>query len=149
MTNELAPAIPLDQIYPVLEFNVFGPTKIRAFRRDDRFRSFPCRFQQFTRVVKFSGEHYQTTPLNSSLTRAFEVHPTIVTRALKHGYTVPDIHAKAALPSPAEEGTIIQWITLNSRKAKHTIRSQIMSYATETFEKPLSRWASSRQVFPD
>jgi hypothetical protein len=85
MTNDLAPAIPLDQIYPVLEFNVFGPTKIRVFCDDDEFRYFPYRFQQTTRVVKFSEEHYQTIPLNGSLARAFEFHPIVVTRALKHG----------------------------------------------------------------
>jgi hypothetical protein len=139
MTNELAPAIPLDQIYPKLESNVFGPTNIRAFREDDEFRSFPYRFQQITRVVKFSGEHCQTTPSNGSLARAFEIHPTIVTRVVKHGYTVPDIHAKAGLLSPAEEDAIIQWITLNSQKINHATQSQILSYTTETFKKPLSR----------
>jgi hypothetical protein len=114
MTSELASEIPLDQIYPALESNVFGPTKIRAFHQDDEFRSFPYRFQQITRVVKFSEGHYQTTPSNGSLTRAFEVHPTVVTRAVKHHYTVPDIHAMVGLLSPAEEDTIIQWITLTS-----------------------------------
>jgi hypothetical protein len=117
MTNELAPAIPLNQIYPALECNVFGPTKIRWFRKDGEFRVFPYRFQQITRVVKFSEEHYQTTPSNGSLARAFEVHPTVVTRTLKHGYTLPDIHAKGSLLSPAEEDVIIQWVTLNSQKA--------------------------------
>jgi hypothetical protein len=131
MTNELAPAIPLDQIYPALESNVFGPTKIRAFGEDHEFRSFPYRFQQITAVVKFSEEHCQATPSNGSRARAFEVHPTLVTRVLKHGYTVPDIHAKPGLLSPAEEDAIIQWIALNSQKAKHTTRSQILSYATE------------------
>jgi hypothetical protein len=149
MTNQLAPAIPLDQIYPALESNVFGPTNIRAFGQDDKFRSFPYRFQQITPVVKVSKEYYQTTPSNDSLTRAFEVHPTVVTRALKHGYTVQDIHTKAGLLSPAEEDAIIQWITLNSQKARHTTRSQILSYATATFKKPLSWWASSRQEFSD
>jgi hypothetical protein len=149
MTSELAPAIRLDQIYPALESNVFGRIKIRAFCKDDEFRSFPYRFQQITCVVMFSKEHSQTTPSNGSLARAFEVRPTIVTRALKHSYTVPDIHAKAGLLSPAEEDAVIQWITLNSQNAKHTTRLQILSYATETFKKPLSRWASSRQGFPD
>jgi hypothetical protein len=79
MTNELAPAIPLDQIDPALESNVLGPTRIRAFREDDEFRSFPYHFQQITRVVKFSEEHYQTIPSNGSLARAFEVHSTVVT----------------------------------------------------------------------
>jgi hypothetical protein len=119
MTNELAPAIPLDQIYPPLESNVFGPTKIRAFREDDEFRSFSYHFQQITPVVKLSEEHYQTTPSNGSLARAFEVYLTVVTRSQKHGYTVPDIHAKVGLLSPAEENAIIQWITLNFHKAKH------------------------------
>jgi hypothetical protein len=91
MTNELAPAIPLNQIYPALESNVFGPTKIPVVREDDEFRSFPYRFQQITCVVKLSKEYYQATPSNGSLARAFEVHPTIVTPSLKHGYTVPDI----------------------------------------------------------
>jgi hypothetical protein len=68
----------------------------------------PYRFQLITLVVKFSEEHYQTTPSNDFLTRAFEVHLAIVTRALKHGYTVPDMHAKADLLSPAEEDAIIQ-----------------------------------------
>jgi DNA-binding transcriptional regulator YhcF (GntR family) len=149
MTNELAPAIPLDQIYPALEFNVLGPTKIRPFCQNDEFRSFPYPFQQITSVVKFSEDHYQTIPSNRSLARLFEVHPTIVTRALKHGYTVPYIHAKAGLLPPIEEDAIIQWITLNSQKVKHTPRSQILSYATETFKKFSSRWASSRQGFPD
>jgi hypothetical protein len=139
ITNELAPAIPLDQIYPAFESNAFGPTKIRAFREGDEFRSFPNRFQQITRIVEFSEEHSQTTPSDGSLARVFEVHPAVVTRALKHGYTVPDIHAKAGFLSPAEEDAIIQWITLNSQKAKHATRSQILSYATETFKKPLSR----------
>jgi hypothetical protein len=144
MTSKLAPAIPLDQIYPALESNVFGPTKIRAFREDDEFRSFPSRLQQITSVVKFSEEHYQTTPSQGSLARSFEAHPTVVTQSLKHGYTLPDIHAKASLLSPAEEDAIIQWITLNSQKAKHTTRSQILSYATETFKKHLSRgWVNS------
>jgi hypothetical protein len=71
MTNELAPAIPLDQIYPALESNVFGPTKIRAFCEDGEFRSFPYRFQQIIHVIKFSEEHYQITPSNGSLARAF------------------------------------------------------------------------------
>jgi hypothetical protein len=79
MMNKLAPAISLGQIYPALEFNVFGATTIRAFREDDEFRSFSYHFQQITRIVKFSEEHDQTTPLNSSLARAFEVHPTVVT----------------------------------------------------------------------
>jgi hypothetical protein len=136
MTNELAPAILLDQIDPTLESNVFGLIKIRAFRDDDEFRSFPYRFQQIKCVIKFSEEHYQTIPSNGSLARAFEVHPTVVTQALKHGYTVPDIYAKAALLSPAEEGAIIQWIRLNSQKEKHTTRSQILSYGTKTFRKP-------------
>jgi hypothetical protein len=149
ITNELAPAIPLDQIYPALESNVFRPTKIRALCKDGEFRSFPYRFQQITCVVKFSEEHYQTTSSNGSLARAFEVRPTIVTGALKHGYTVPDIHAKAGLLSSAEGDALIQWITLNSQKAKHTTRSQILSYATETFKKPTSRLASSRLGFPD
>jgi hypothetical protein len=80
MANELAPAIPLDQIYRALESNVFGPTNIRASREDDEFRSFAYRFQQITRVVKFSEGHYQTTPSNGSLARAFEVRPTVVTK---------------------------------------------------------------------
>jgi hypothetical protein len=79
MTNKPAPAIPLDQIYPALESNVFGPTKIRAFREDNKFRSFPDRFQQITGVIKFSEEHYPITPSNGSLARTFEVHPTVVT----------------------------------------------------------------------
>jgi hypothetical protein len=144
MTNEPAPAIPLDQISPTLESNVFAPTNIRAFREDDEFRSFPYRFQQITRVVKFSERHYQTTPSNGSLALAFEVHPTIMTRALKYGYTVPDIYAKAGLLCPTEEDAIIQWIALNSQKEKHTTWSQILSYATEKFKKPLSRgWVNS------
>jgi hypothetical protein len=147
MTKGHAPAIPLEQIYPALESNVFETIKIHAFREDDEFRSFTYRFQQITRV-KFSEKNYQTTPSNGSLARAFEGHPTIVTRSLKHGYAVPDIHAKAGLLSPAEQDTIIRWIILNSQKAKHTTRSQILSYATETFKKLLSRWASSRQGFP-
>jgi hypothetical protein len=106
MTNELVPAIPLVQIYSALESNVFGPTKIRAFREDDEFRAFPYRFQQITRVVKLSEEHYQTTPSNRSLAQVFEVHPTVMRPALKHGYTVPDIRAKAGLPSRAEEDAI-------------------------------------------
>jgi hypothetical protein len=149
MTNERAPAIPLDQIYPALESNAFGPTKIRAFREDDEFRSFPYRFQQITDVVKFSEGHYQTTLSNGSLARAFEPHPTSVTGALKHGYTVPNIHATVGLLSLTEEDAIIQWITLNSQKAKHTTRSQILSYATQNIQKPLLQWASSRQGFPD
>jgi hypothetical protein len=48
---------------------------------------------------------------------------------------VPDIYAKAGLLSPAEEAVIIQCITLNSQKAKHTTRSPILSYATKTFKK--------------
>jgi hypothetical protein len=127
MTNELTPAIPLDQIYPALKFNVFVPTKICWFCKDGEFRAFPYRFQQITRVIKFSEEHYQTTPSNGSLARAFEIFPTVVTRTLKHGYTVPDIHAKGSLLSPAEEDIIIQLVTLNSQKAKHTTRSQILS----------------------
>jgi hypothetical protein len=79
MMNELAPAIPLDEIYPTLESNVFGPTKIRAFCEHDEFRYFPYRFQQITCVVKFSGEHYQTAPSNGSLARAVEFHPIVVT----------------------------------------------------------------------
>jgi hypothetical protein len=122
MTNELAPAIPLDQSYPELESNVFGPTKIRAFAEDDEFHSFPHRFQQITRILKFFEEQYQTAPSNSSLARAFEVHPTVVTRALKHGHMVADEHAKACLLSPAEEEVIIQWITLNSQKANPELR---------------------------
>jgi hypothetical protein len=144
MTNELAPAIPVDQIYPTLESNVSRPRKVRAFREDDEFRSFPYSFRQITRVVKFSEWHYQTTPSNISLARAFEVQYTVVTRALKHSYTMPDIHAKARLLSPAEQDAIIQWITFNSQKGKHTTRWQILSYATETFKKPLSRgWVNS------
>jgi hypothetical protein len=123
MTNELAPAIALDQIYPALESNVFGPTKIRLFWEDGEFRSFPYRFQQITPVVKFSEDHYQTAPSNGSLARAFEVHSTVVRRALKHGYMVPDIYAKAGLLSPAEENFIIQWITINSQKAKQMTQS--------------------------
>jgi hypothetical protein len=102
---------------------VFEPTKIRAFRENDEVRSLPYRFQQITHGVKFAEEHYQTIPSNGSLARAFEVHPTVVTRALKHSYTVPDIHANGGLLSPADEDAIIQWITLNSQKAKHTTRS--------------------------
>jgi hypothetical protein len=113
----------LDQIYPVLESDVFIQIKIRAFGENDELHSFPYRFQRITRVVKFSKEQYQTTPSNGSLALAFEVHPTVVTRALKYGYRVPDMHAKAGLLSPAEEGAVIQWITLNSQKAKHTTRS--------------------------
>jgi hypothetical protein len=79
MTNELAPGIPLEQIYPALEYNMFGPTKIREFCEDDEFRFFLYLFQQITRVVKFSKEHNQTIPSNGSLARAFEVHPTVVT----------------------------------------------------------------------
>jgi hypothetical protein len=128
---------------------VFGPTKIRASHEDDEFRSFPYRFQQITHVVKFSEEHYQTTPPNGCLVRAFEVHPTVVTQSLKHGYTVPETHAMADLLSPAEDDAIIQWITLNSQKAKYTTRLQILSYAIETFKKRFSWWASSRQGFLD
>jgi hypothetical protein len=47
---------------------------------------------------------------------------------------VPDIHAKAGLLSPVEEDALIHWITLNSQKAKHTTRPQILSCATETFK---------------
>jgi hypothetical protein len=91
MANELAPAIPLDQIYPALKSNVFGPIKSRAFGDDDEYGSFPCLLQQITRVAKFSEEHYQTMPSEGSLARAFEVYPAVVTRAMKHGSTVPDI----------------------------------------------------------
>jgi hypothetical protein len=107
ITNKLAPTIPLDQIYPALDQCVWTDKDSRV-PWDDEFRSFPYRFQQITRVVKFSEEHYQMILLNGSLTRAFEVHPTVVTRALKHGYAVPDIHAKAGLLSLAEEDAIIQ-----------------------------------------
>jgi hypothetical protein len=40
MTNKPAPAIPLKEIYLALEPHVLGPTKIRTFREDDKFRSF-------------------------------------------------------------------------------------------------------------
>jgi hypothetical protein len=53
---------------------VFGPTTIPAVCEDDEFRCFQSRFQYITRVVKFFEEHYQATPSNVSLTRAFEVH---------------------------------------------------------------------------
>jgi hypothetical protein len=86
---------------------VFKPTKIRAFCEDDEFRSFPYHFQQITRVVKSSEEYCQPTPSNGSLARAFEVHPTVVTKALKHGYTVPNIHAKADMLSATEQEAII------------------------------------------
>jgi hypothetical protein len=71
--------------------------------------------------------------------KIFEAHPIVVTRALKHGYPVPNIFAKAGLWSPAEEDIIIQWITLNSQKARHMTRSQSLNYATETLKNPLSR----------
>jgi hypothetical protein len=67
MTNELAPAIPLNQIYPALDSNAFGPTKTHSFCEDGEFHFFSYHFQQITPVVKFSEEQSQTTPLNGSL----------------------------------------------------------------------------------
>jgi hypothetical protein len=103
MTNALAQAIPPEELYPALEAHLFGPTKIRAFREDDEFRSFRYRFQQTTHVVKDFEQGCQATPSNDSLAWAFDVHPAVVTRALKHGYTVPDIHAKASMLVPAQQ----------------------------------------------
>jgi hypothetical protein len=76
--------------------------------------------------------------------RLFEVHSTAVTYALKYGYTVPNIQAKAGLLVAGEEEVIIQWVRANSHKAVHAPRSQILSCAAETFKKPLSRgWVHS------
>jgi hypothetical protein len=59
MANELTPAIPREEVYPGLEVHVSGPTKTRAFRQDDEFRSFRYRFQQITPVLKFFEQHCQ------------------------------------------------------------------------------------------
>jgi hypothetical protein len=72
MTNELALAIPLEQIDSALESHVLGPVKIRAFRKDDEFCSFQYRFQQITRVVKFFEEHCQATPSSGCLARVLK-----------------------------------------------------------------------------
>jgi hypothetical protein len=53
---------------------------------------------------------------NNSLTRAFEAGPTVVTRALKHGYATPNIQGKASALVPVEAQANIQWIRLNSQK---------------------------------
>jgi hypothetical protein len=134
MTIELAPAIPLEQLHPALESHVFGLTKIRAFRADEGFLAFQYRFQQISRVIRFFAEYNQVTRCDSFLTRAFEVHPTVVTHALKHSSTVTNIQAKAGLLLSAEEEVIIQWIRLNLQKARRTNLSQIRGYARETFK---------------
>jgi hypothetical protein len=78
MTNKPAPAIPLEELYPALEADVFGLTQIHASSEDDELRLFRSRFQQITHVVKFFEQHYQATPSNDSLARVFDVHSIVV-----------------------------------------------------------------------
>jgi hypothetical protein len=77
VTNEVTLEIPLEKLDPAFEVHLFGLTKLHAFHADDKFRVFPCRLKQTTRLVKFFEQHYQATPSDSSLARAFNVHPLL------------------------------------------------------------------------